>query len=75
MRQAKLFRYQLPMDSGVIVRSQHLTTREGWIVQLTDGEQSGWGEIAPLPSFSEEDATQAGEQTKDALALVFGYVF
>lgn len=68
MRSAKLYQYQLPMDSGVILRSQRLVNRDGWIVELKDGECTGYGEIAPLPEFSHETAEQAGEQAKALLA-------
>ncbi|WP_434359533.1 o-succinylbenzoate synthase [Parasalinivibrio latis] len=67
MRTAALYRYTLPMDSGVILRNQRLQTREGWIVELRDGEKTGRGEIAPLPEFSTESAEQAGEQAQTAL--------
>ncbi|MGF1683323.1 o-succinylbenzoate synthase [Photobacterium minamisatsumaniensis] len=68
MRSAKLFQYQLPMDSGVILRSQRLVTREGWVIELTEDGLTGYGEIAPLPEFSEETAEQAGEQAQALLA-------
>lgn len=67
MRSAKLYQYQLPMDSGVILRTQRLATREGWIVELRDGDKVGFGEIAPLPEFSHETVEQAGEQAKQLL--------
>ncbi|AJR09417.1 O-succinylbenzoate synthase [Photobacterium gaetbulicola Gung47] len=67
MRSAKLYQYQLPMDSGVILRTQRLVNREGWIVELQDGDRTGYGEIAPLPEFSQETAEQAGEQAKALL--------
>lgn len=67
MRSAKLYQYQLPMDSGVILRNQRLVTREGWIVELRDGEAVGFGEIAPLPEFSQETAEQAGQQAQQLL--------
>lgn len=67
MRSVKLYQYQLPMDSGVILRNQRLVTREGWIVALHDGEAVGYGEIAPLPEFSHETAQQAGEQAQQLL--------
>ena len=54
MRQVTLYRYSLPMDAGVILRNQRLKTRDGLIVCLREGEQEGWGEIAPLPEFSHE---------------------
>ena len=69
MRSAKLFQYQLPMDSGVILRNQRLVTRDGWVVELKDGDRVGYGEIAPLPEFSPETAEQAGEQARQLLEL------
>ncbi|MGR5153922.1 o-succinylbenzoate synthase [Photobacterium swingsii] len=67
MRSVKLYRYALPMDSGVILRSQRLVTREGWVVELRDGDKVAFGEIAPLPEFSHETAEQAGEQAQQLL--------
>ncbi|PSV53410.1 o-succinylbenzoate synthase [Photobacterium sp. GB-1] len=64
MRSVKLYRYQLPMDSGVILRDQRLVTREGLVVELTQGDKVGVGEIAPLPEFSNETLEQALDQTK-----------
>lgn len=61
MRQVTLYRYSLPMDAGVILRNQRLKTRDGLIVCLREGEQEGWGEIAPLPEFSHETLEQAQE--------------
>ncbi|MGF1686286.1 o-succinylbenzoate synthase [Photobacterium japonica] len=68
MRSAKLYQYQLPMDSGVILRDQRLINRDGWIVELHEGSRVAYGEIAPLPEFSQEDAAQAGEQAQQRLA-------
>lgn len=65
MRSVKLYKYQLPMDSGVILRSQRLSEREGWIIELRNGDAVGRGEVAPLPEFSGESAEQAGKQLKD----------
>ncbi len=64
MRTATLYRYQLAMDSMVILRNQRLQTREGLLVKLTEDGRTGWGEIAPLPEFSQEDVEQAGEQAQ-----------
>ncbi|PSW34912.1 o-succinylbenzoate synthase [Photobacterium phosphoreum] len=68
MRSAKLFQYQLPMDSGVILRDQRLITREGWVIELCQDQQRAYGEIAPLPEFSVETATEAGEQAQQLLS-------
>lgn len=58
-RSAALYRYSLPMEAGVVLRNQRLKTRDGWVVQLCQGEREGWGEIAPLPEFSRETLAQA----------------
>ncbi|MGL6054839.1 MAG: o-succinylbenzoate synthase, partial [Vibrio metschnikovii] len=67
MRSAKLYQYQLPMDSGVILREQKLTQREGFIVELEQDGQVGRGEIAPLPGFSRESLQEAGALAKEQL--------
>lgn len=67
MRKAKLYKYQLPMDSGVILRDEKLTEREGWIVELHDGDNSSFGEIAPLTGFSQESTSEAGIQAQAEL--------
>lgn len=62
MRQAQLWRYQVPMDAGVVLRDRRLKTRDGLLVRLETHGAQGWGEIAPLPGFSAEsldDATEA----------------
>lgn len=59
MRTAKLYRYSLPMEAGVILRNQRLKTRDGLLVCLTQGEKQGWGEITPLPEFSRETLNEA----------------
>ncbi|MEG9545277.1 o-succinylbenzoate synthase [Mannheimia sp. HC-2023] len=64
MRQIQLYRYCLPIQTGVVLRKQTLTEREGLIVKLQQNEQIGWGEIAPLPTFSEESLEQAEHQAK-----------
>ncbi|MCW8334653.1 o-succinylbenzoate synthase [Vibrio sp. SCSIO 43135] len=69
MRKAKLYRYCLPMDSGVILRENKLTERHGLVVELTEGNKSVYGEIAPLPGFSVESVEEALSQTQQQLAL------
>ena len=68
-RHAKLYRYQLPMDSGVILRDNKLNERVGYIIQLECDGITGFGEVAPLPGFSQEDAEQAGIQLQHELEL------
>jgi O-succinylbenzoate synthase len=57
------------MDSGFVLRDNKLTEREGWIVELTQDGQTGYGEIAPLPGFSVETAEEAGLQAQLQLEL------
>ena len=61
MKTAKIYQYQLPMDSGVILREQRLQQRDGLIIELSDGKHTAKGEIAPLPEFSQENLEQARE--------------
>ncbi len=69
MRSAKLYRYALPMDSGVILREEKLTVRDGFVVELREGEKVGLGEIAPLKGFSIETPDEAGALAKEQLEL------
>lgn len=64
MRQAKLYRYEIPIETGVILRQQRLKKREGLILQLFEDDKQGWGEIAPLPQFSQEDLCLAEQQLR-----------
>ncbi|WGE47030.1 o-succinylbenzoate synthase [Actinobacillus equuli] len=68
MRKAQLYRYQIPVETGVILRHRRLKQREGLVVKLTEDNQVGWGEIAPLPEFSQEDLSLAQQQTEQWLA-------
>lgn len=62
IRHYHLYRYTIPMDSQVVLRNRFLKQREGLLVQICCGEQQGWGEIAPLPEFSQETLEQAESQ-------------
>lgn len=59
MRNAQVYRWQIPMDAGVVLRERRLKTRDGLFVWLKDGEAEGWGEISPLPGFSAETLDDA----------------
>lgn len=67
MREAHLYRYSIPIQTGVILRTQILNVREGLILHLKDHEHEGWGEIAPLPSFSQETLEVAKRQVEQWL--------
>lgn len=59
MRRAQVYRWQIPMDAGVVLRERRLKTRDGLFVQLQQGEKQGWGEVSPLPGFSLESLDDA----------------
>lgn len=52
----------------MVLHNQRLKTREGLILHLRDGAQEGWGEVAPLPAFSQETLAQAQAALCAALA-------
>ncbi|MGL4827469.1 MAG: o-succinylbenzoate synthase [Vibrionaceae bacterium] len=62
MKHATLYRYRLPMDSGVILREQRLTHREGLLLELVAGGRRALGEVAPLAGFSAESLESAQAQ-------------
>jgi len=59
MRRAQVYRWQIPMDAGVVLRDRRLKTRDGLFVHLQIAGREGWGEIAPLPGFSRESLDDA----------------
>lgn len=59
MRRAQVYRWQIPMDAGVVLRERRIKNRDGLFVHLQQGEKQGWGEISPLPGFSLESLEDA----------------
>lgn len=59
MRKAQVYRWQIAMEAGVVLRERRLKTRDGLFIHLRDGGGEGWGEISPLPGFSSESLEQA----------------
>lgn len=59
MRSVQIYRWQVPMDAGVVLRERRLKTRDGLFVHLRQNDRQGWGEIAPLPGFSHESLGEA----------------
>ncbi|MCK3658445.1 o-succinylbenzoate synthase [Pasteurellaceae bacterium Pebbles2] len=62
-RSYNLYRYSIPVDSQLILRNRFLKRREGLLVRIQCKDSEGWGEIAPLPEFSEETLEMAEKQT------------
>ncbi|WP_312346913.1 o-succinylbenzoate synthase [Leclercia sp.] len=59
MRSVQIYRWQIPMDAGVVLRERRLKTRDGLFIHLQLDGREGWGEIAPLPGFSRETLEEA----------------
>lgn len=64
MRQASLYRYSLPIKTGVVLRGCQLLQRQGLFLHLQQDGLQGWGEIAPLPGFSDEGLVLAETQLR-----------
>ena len=61
-----LYRYQLPLIHPIIWKNQFYSHREGLLVCFRSGHDEGWGDIAPLPGFSQESFSEA---QSEAVAL------
>ena len=63
IRTFDIFRYQLPLTHPLHLRGQDLTARSGAVIRLENNDGAvGWGEIAPLPGFSDESLDHALSQ-------------
>ncbi|MBD3401758.1 o-succinylbenzoate synthase [candidate division GN15 bacterium] len=62
----QLFRYTLPLDRPLALRGQTLQERHGLLILVSgEGGMHGWGEIAPLPGFSDESLAPAEQQARE----------
>ncbi|MCY3595071.1 MAG: o-succinylbenzoate synthase [Bacteroidetes bacterium] len=57
-----LYRYQLPLIRPIIWKNQSRSHRDGLLVCFRSGNDEGWGDIAPLPGFSQESFPEAQSQ-------------
>ncbi|HEX6709278.1 MAG TPA: o-succinylbenzoate synthase [Rubrobacter sp.] len=65
LRSSALYRYRLPFSQPLTLKGVTLDHREGLLLRLTgDDGSEGWGEIAPLPGFSEESLSEAASQLR-----------
>ncbi|EFP97339.1 o-succinylbenzoate synthase [Vibrio caribbeanicus] len=69
MRSARLYRYVLPLDESATSVQKKLGQREGFIVELRDGQYVGKGEIAPLADQSFETIDEVYPQLVEQLIL------
>lgn len=63
--EGKVFSYQIPLKK--ILPKQSSPTRKGLILQLRSHDREAWGEISPLPSWSQETLVEAKEQITEIL--------
>ena len=42
MRVSQVYRWQIPMDAGVVLRERRLKTRDGLFIRLQEGEREGF---------------------------------
>lgn len=62
---ASLYRYTLPLTNPLRLGPVRLTKRKGLLLHLrTAAGAVGWGEIAPLPAFSQASLAAAEEQAR-----------
>lgn len=47
MRVSQVYRWQIPMDAGVVLRERRLKNRDGLFIRLQEGEREGWGKFLP----------------------------
>ncbi len=64
-RAIRLYRYQLPIETGRVLKKASFAVREGFILECEENNGIGRGEIAPLPSFSQEGCDEALLQIKN----------
>lgn len=58
MRSAQVYRWQIPMDAGVVLRDRRLKPATGCMFACVRASAKG-GEISPLPGFSQETREDA----------------
>ncbi len=58
-----IYQYRLPLTYPITWGNRTHKYREGLLICLRTSEKEGWGEIAPLPKFSQESLSEALTQT------------
>ena len=61
----QFFRYSLPLNAPILVKNHRLSSRQGLILKFTDTvNNTGFGEIAPLPGFSRESLEEVQREVQ-----------
>ncbi|MDX9857681.1 MAG: o-succinylbenzoate synthase [candidate division Zixibacteria bacterium] len=68
-----IYTYRLSLNRPLVFRGQSYHEREGILIRLGCGGDSGWGEIAPLPGFSVENREAAVAATRSLRRTLRGY--
>ncbi len=81
MRSAQVYRWQIPMDAGVVLRDRRLKLATGCMFVCVTASVKG-GERSPLPGFSQENvgggadgATNMGERLASGERGITGDAF
>ena len=67
-----LYLYQLPLIRPIKWKNQFRSYRDGLLVCFRGGNDEGWGDIAPLPGFSQESISEAQSQATTLAKLLPG---
>jgi o-succinylbenzoate synthase len=65
-------RYSLPLREAWVDSHGRLESREGWLVRIRAGDQTGYGDCAPLPSLGTETLDAAGDALASLSASLSG---
>jgi O-succinylbenzoate synthase len=65
-----ILRFSLPLKYSLRVAGKSLSTRDGYLIRLSDQDQFGFGEVAPLPGLHKEDLAFALQQIRQLARLL-----
>ncbi len=69
----QVYRYSIPLTTPIVIKKRKLASRQGLIIRFSDDhENSGWGEIAPLPGFSRESLEQCIREMQEFGKTILG---
>ena len=57
-----IYQYELPLLDPIAWKNRFYSYRKGLLVCFRSGHSEGWGDIAPLPGFSQESFSEAQSQ-------------
>jgi O-succinylbenzoate synthase len=58
----EIFRFSLPLKYSFHLPDKSLSTRDGYLIRLSDQDRFSFGEVAPLPGLHKEDLAFALQQ-------------